>query len=53
MAVVLAGIFLAFCLFYYLDQKRKIRNEQKHKKNREKFKQLLDQLKRSSKNNEQ
>ena len=45
-AVVVAGIFIAFCLAYYLGQKRKIRNERLHERNREKFEQLLDQIKK-------
>lgn len=45
MAIILAGIFIAFCLAYYLDQKRKIRNEKLHERNREKFEQLLSQIK--------
>jgi hypothetical protein len=49
MAIILAGIFIAFCLAYYLDQKRKIRNQKLHERNREKFEQLLDHLKHSAK----
>ena len=45
-AVVVAGIFIAFRLAYYLDQKRKIRNARLHERNREKFEQLLDQIKK-------
>ena len=51
MAIILAGIFIAFCLFYYLDQKRKIRNEQRRERSLEKFKQLLVQLKQSDRGN--
>jgi hypothetical protein len=43
--VILGGVFIAFCLAYYLDQKRKIRNEKMHERNREKFEQLLGSLK--------
>ena len=49
MAIIFAGILIAFCLAYYLNQKRKIRNEKLHERNREKFEQLLDQLKKSDK----
>jgi hypothetical protein len=49
MAIIVAGIFIAFCLFYYLDQKRKIRKEQLEERNREKFEQLLGSLKRRDK----
>jgi hypothetical protein len=48
MAVIVAGIFIAFCLFYYLDQKRKVRNEQRRYRNREKFENLLKQVKHSN-----
>lgn len=48
-AVIFGGIFIAFCLFYYLDQKRKIRNEKLYERNRKKIEQLLDQLKYSGK----
>jgi Mg2+/citrate symporter len=51
--VILGGIFIAFCLAYYLDQKRKIRNGKLHERNREKFEQLLDQLKHSDKGSKQ
>ena len=43
-AIILGGIFIGFCLAYYLDQKRKIRNEKLHERSMEKFEQLLDQL---------
>jgi hypothetical protein len=49
--VILVGIFIAFCLAYYLDKKRKIRNERLHERSKEKFEQLLDQLKQPGKNN--
>jgi hypothetical protein len=48
MIIILAGIFIAFGLFYYLDQKRKIRNRQRQDRNREKFEQLLNQVKHSN-----
>ena len=43
-AIILGGIFIGFCLAYYLDQKRKIRNEKLLERSMEKFEQLLDQL---------
>jgi hypothetical protein len=49
MAILLAGIFIAICLFYYLDQKRKIRKEQLKERSREKFEHLLATLKRGNK----
>jgi hypothetical protein len=49
MAIVLAGIFIAFCLAYYLDQKRKIRNEKLRERNKEKYEHLLDLLKKTGK----
>ena len=52
MAILLAGIFIAFCLFYYSDQKRKIRNEQLKERSREKFEHLLDTLKMDNKDQE-
>lgn len=47
--LIIGGIFIAFCLFYYVDQKRKIRNERLHERSKEKFEQLIDQLKQSDK----
>jgi hypothetical protein len=49
MIIILAGIFIAFCLFYYLDQKRKLRKKQLRERRREKFEQLLEALKNSHK----
>ena len=45
MAIIIAGIFIATGLFFYLERKRKIRNEQLHERNRQKFQQLLSTLK--------
>jgi hypothetical protein len=44
MAIIFAGIFIAFCLAYYHDQKRKIRNAKLHERYGEKFEHLLNQL---------
>lgn len=49
MVIVLAGIFIAFCLAYYLDQKRKIENERRRERSQKKFENLLGQLKHSEK----
>ena len=46
MIVLIAGIFIAIMFFYYLDQKRKMRNERKRERTREKFDQMLQQLER-------
>ncbi|MBS1653612.1 MAG: hypothetical protein JSU05_02115 [Bacteroidetes bacterium] len=51
MFIVLAGILIALSLFYYMDQKRKIRNEEKHEQRMERLRNLLDVIKK--KNNEQ
>lgn len=40
MIIILAGTFVAFGLFYYLDQKRKIRNRHRQDRKREKFEQI-------------
>jgi hypothetical protein len=45
MAILLAGIFIAFCLFYYLNQQREIRKAQLRERNKEKFEHLLETLK--------
>jgi len=45
MPIIIAGIFIAICLFYYLDQKRKRRNEKLQERKREKFEQLSRKLK--------
>jgi hypothetical protein len=47
MAILLAGIFIAFCLAYFVDQKRKIRNERRRERSQKKFENMLDQLKQS------
>jgi len=49
MAIILPGIFIAFCMAYCLDQKRKIRNQKLRERSKEKFEQLLGQLNRANK----
>jgi len=44
MVVVIAGIFIAFSFFYYLEQKRKIKSEPQKDRVHKKFQQLLQQL---------
>lgn len=51
MFILLAGILIALSLFYYMDQKRKIRNEEKHEQRMERLRNLLDVIKK--RNNEQ
>ncbi len=45
MIIILAGTFIALAFFYYLQQKRRIRKEQKMMDNKEKFERLLGYLK--------
>jgi hypothetical protein len=49
MLILITGIFLGIALFYYMAQKRRIRNEQRRIKSREKFTQLLSTLEPSPK----
>jgi hypothetical protein len=51
MFIVFAGILIALSLFYYMEQKRKIRKEEKHKQRMERLRDLLDVIKK--RNNEQ
>ena len=44
--IVLAGVFIAFCLFYYMEQKRRIRREQSRQDKKEKFERLTETLKK-------
>lgn len=44
MGLILAVVFVAFCLFYYLDQRRRIRLEEKRERFREKQTALVEGL---------
>lgn len=51
MFIVFAGILIALSLFYYMEQKRKMRKEEKHEQRMERLRDLLDVIKK--RNNEQ
>jgi hypothetical protein len=46
MFILLAGLLIAFSVAYYMNEKRKIRNEQLHLHKMEKFEELMNTLKR-------
>lgn len=46
--LILAVVFVAFCLFYYLDQRRRIRLEEKRERFREKQTALVEELRQSA-----
>lgn len=48
MALILPAVFVAFCLFYYLDQRRRIRLEEKRERFREKQTALVEELRQSA-----
>jgi preprotein translocase subunit YajC len=49
MFIILASTFITFSFFYYMQQKRRIRNEQKIQNNKDMLDKLLGSLKRPKK----
>ncbi len=46
MFIILFSTLIALCFFYYMEQKRRVRNEKRQEGNKEKLEELLNVLRR-------
>lgn len=52
MKIILVGIFIALGLFYYMNNRRRIRNQITRERNQERFENLINLVRREQQTNE-